>query len=98
MFKFCLLDSYPWEKGIVPDFKNEKAEFYIEEQYTYDLCHTRIDRELIKELKDAVVALCRLKDGTIEWVFIDKQGVFDGYTDLEAMFVGMDKWQLIYLK
>jgi len=49
MFKFCLLDSYPWEKGIVPDFKNEKAEFYIEEQYTYDLCHTRIDRELIKE-------------------------------------------------
>lgn len=99
MFKFGLLNKWPWEEGIKPDAKNEKASIWVEEDITKYL-RTDIEDKLIKELADSYVAICLFTNGeekgNYEWVIGDREGIYDNATALETLYVLCDKYKLLY--
>lgn len=95
MFEHTLTDGWPWERGISPDARNEKAEVYVEKVYTRYLQWDKKLEMIIPSLATSHVALVRFSDGKMTWVIMDKVGVFYETSRLGELFTHIDMLHLV---
>ena len=94
MFEHTLTDGWPWERGISPDARNEKAEVYVEKVYTRYLQWDNKLEMIIPSLATSCVALVRFTDGKMAWVIMDNVGVYYETECLGNLFTHMDVLRL----
>lgn len=95
MFKFNLLNPWPWDRGIEPDATNEKCDVYLEEFMTERL-HKDSYGGHIHSMRNWYVALVKFKeDGDVTWIISDGKGVLDEAKSIEQLGVLCDKWKLL---
>lgn len=93
MFTFMLLDPWPWDKGIEPDFKNEELELYHESSFTREI-RTKYGSPF-KPTEKWWVALVRFANGEKVWVISDGIGILEESSSIDDLGTKIDKWKLV---